>query len=175
MGKQAKKKQKTDGQGKTQKNHNRATRGVNTKRRACVWETRQENCKDKDGNPAVKTVKVTYPNNTQWDWTLLYDAVPDEEGVTRLMRRKPEKQKPLPAPFNELLNDNWDEDLAQYAEEQHAGIDKSSIGGGRFRFEVFREEYDRQTGKNRKKVLLTMDSPRNTYVPKSKKGFRKKR
>ena len=176
MGKQAKKKQKSESEAKGQKTHNRATRGINTSRRPCVWETRQEKYKDSDGNDAVRTVNVNYPNNTQWDWSLMYDAVPDEDGVMRLMRRKPEKQKPLHVPFNELLNDSWEEDLAQYAEEKSAGINRTPLGAGRFQFEVFREEYNPMTSKNERKVLLTVDSPRNMHVAVGKKqGFSRKK
>jgi len=176
MGKQAKKKQKTEAQSKGQKTHNRATRGVNTKRKQIVWETRQETYKDKDGNEKTRMVKVTYPNNLLWDWSRTHDAVVNDDGITQLMRRKPEKQKPLPAPLDTLLDNTWEEDLSQYAEEHSAKVERTPLGNGVFRYEVWRNEYSKMTNKHERCVLLTVDSPRSVHKPiKRKRKFSRKR
>lgn len=174
MGKQAKKKIKSEAQANTQKRHNRATRGCNTKRRPCVWETRQEVYKDEDGNEKTRTIKITYPNNLLWDWSRIYDAVVDNDGVTKLMRRKPAKQKPLPAPLDTLLDDAWEDDLKAYAEEQESAVDRTILGDGRFRYEVWREESSKWTGKPERRVILSVDSSRSVHVKKKKKFSRKR-
>jgi len=177
MGKQAKKKQKSEAQIKGQKRHNKANRGINTKRRPILWETRERVKKDKDGNEVIEQFDVTYPPNILWDWSRIYDAVTDDEGITRLVRRKPEKQKPLPAPLDTLLDDTWEEDLQAYADDHNAGVSKTPVGGGRFTHEVWREEYSPITGKNERRVLLTVAGARSTKVPttKKRKKFSRKR
>lgn len=177
MGKQAKKKQKTEAQAKAQKRHNRGTRGINTKRRPCVWDTRQEIYKDSDGNEKERTVKVTYPPYLQWDWSRIYDAVVDDEGRTRLMRRKPDKQKPLPSPLDTLLEDTWETDLNDYAERHKAKVERTPIGDGIFRYEVWRNEINKRTNKPERKVILAVDSPRSkaTLVKKKKRKFSKRK
>tara|TARA_R100001244_G_scaffold128115_1_gene98972 strand:- start:881 stop:1420 length:540 start_codon:yes stop_codon:yes gene_type:complete len=178
MGKQAKKKQKSDVVGQSQKTHNRATRGVNTSRRLCVWGYEERvTGKDAEGNALTKKVKITYPQNTMWDWTRIYDAVPGNDGVLRLMRRKSEKQKPLQAPFDRLLDDTLDDDIRGYAEDHSAGVERTSIGDGRFQSEVFMEEFCLLTNKKKKRIMLTVVSSSNAHFqkPKNNKKFSRKK
>lgn len=161
-----------------QQNHNSATRGINTKRKLILWERREvvKKSKDEGGAETIEYVDVKYPPNMMWDWTRIYDAVSNNEGVTRLMKRKSDRQKPLQAPLDSLLNNSLDEDIVGYAEEHNARVVRTPLGDGRFRFEVVTEQADFHTNKNKTVVLLTVDGARGTSVPiKRKKFSRKKR
>jgi hypothetical protein len=175
MGKQAKKKAKSETQAAKQNHHNRATRGINTTRKQIVWDTKQEVYKDKDGKEKVRTVDIAYPPNLQWDWSRIYDVVNNDEGVAVLMRRKPEKQKPLPAPLDTLLEDTWELELAEYASENDAKVERTPLGDGRIRHDVWRNEIDPRTLKEkRRKVIFSITSSRKVRIPKRKGKFRKK-
>jgi hypothetical protein len=118
MGKQAKKKAVVGGA--TQKTHNRATRGVNTRKRGALWAIRQRKVKDKDGNESYKEERVYVPPRTLFD--------PWDKN-----RNDPRKAQ---EPFDDLSLD-WREELMHYAGEREAKIGSVSLGDGMFSHRVF--------------------------------------
>lgn len=169
MGKQAKKKQKSDTQAAEQKIHNRATRFSNTKNRQIIWDKK----KRKKENGLEDTYLVTYPPNTQWDWSKIYDAAPDQDGTMRLVRKKSDKQPPLYEPYDMLLED-WEDGIRGYAEQYvNAKIEREQLSNGRFIYTVFQKVKDNKN-KEVKLTLLTIESPRNIHFGGNKK-FRKRR
>lgn len=163
MAKSAKKKKKTETQVAAQRMHNRATKGNNTRNRPCVWETRR--IKDDDGK--YRTDVVEYDSKTKWDWSKIYDAATDQNGVTRLVRKRRDKQPPLYEPFDTLLED-WEEGIRNYAMEWDAQIDRIQLDNGWFRYIVY-QKVERTVF-----TLLTVESPKNIHFGGRKK-FRKRR
>lgn len=157
MGKTAKKKEKSAAQAATQRRHNRATRGNNTKNRPIEWKQ-----------------NVLYNPWLQWDWSRTHDALVDpNDGRTVLVKKKPEKQQPLPEPIDLLLSD-WEDGLRSYALEKDAEIERTPLIDGRYKYTVWKESFDQLRSERSKEVLLTVESPRNLHFGRRKK-FRKKR
>lgn len=163
MAKAAKKKQKTEAQAATQRTHNRATKGNNSRNRPLVWDRRL--VKEDDGTYTKDVVE--YDSKTQWDWMKIYDAATDQQGVTRLVRKKREKQPPLYEPYDTLLED-WEEGIRAFALDWGAQIDRAQLDNGWFRYTVYQK-----AGENTF-TLLTVDSPKNIHFGGRKK-FRKRR
>jgi hypothetical protein len=127
MGKQAKKKVKSDAQMSKQKRHNRATRGMNTKKRGAVWAIRRYKAKEKNEDGEMveveRSYEVTIPPGTLWDpWD-------------------PNKNDPRKAtePYDALHLD-WREEMMEYAADNNARIGKISLGNGEFLYRVFQGE-----------------------------------
>jgi hypothetical protein len=164
MGKQAKKKQKTEGTAKDQQRHNRATRYSCSKNRPIVWDRAVM----QDGD----IYEVLLPPNTQWDWSRTHDAVTVDDGTTKLM---PKKQPNLYEPFDTLLDDFGD-NLRGFAEFHKAKIERDVVREGYFKYTVYREIVDhmRPKGKGRE-TLLTVDSSQNLNVGSPRRRRRRKR
>lgn len=123
MGKQAKKKQKSEAQSGNQKNHNRATRGINSKRRGAVWSIKRYKAKDEDGKEVERKHYVTIPVGTLWDpWD------PNKND-----RRKATE------PFDSLHLD-WREQMMEYAADNNARVGQIELGDGRFLYRVYQGE-----------------------------------
>ena len=129
MGKQAKKKQKSETQVQGQQRHNRATRGMNTRRRGTLWAVREVPKRDKkgvvqkdeDGNVLVQTYNVYVPPRVGWD---IWD------------KAKNDPKKAL-EPFDSLHLD-WREEMMEFAADNNARIGKIDLGEGVFLYRVFR-------------------------------------
>jgi hypothetical protein len=140
MGKQAKKKQKPAGT--VQKNHNRATRGINTKKRGALWSIRRRTVKDKDGNEVEKVERVHVPPRTLFD--------PWDKN-----RNDPKRAQ---EPFDDLALD-WREELMHYAGERGAKIGTVSLGDGMFSHRVF---YGKNAAEPRELLLEVFSSKQLT-------------
>jgi hypothetical protein len=154
MGKQAKK--KVDVLGKTtNKRHNKATKGSNTRRQGPVWSHRQKllkdskgkTLKDDDGNDRFETYQVRVPHRAQWD--------PFDK-----QRYGDYAQEP----FDSLQLD-WVEELTEYALEKSAKLGSISLGDGRFLHRVF---YGDNIEKP-KQVLLEVASSKRLIINKGPK------
>ena len=119
MGKQAKKKQKTDAQKNQQKHHNPNTRGINTKKQGALWARRSYKEKNEEGIEVTKTYDVRVPVGT------LYN--PFDKG--RYSDHAPE-------PFDALQLD-WREELMHYAAEVDAKIGSVDLGNGQYSHRVY--------------------------------------
>jgi hypothetical protein len=143
MGKQAKKKQKTDAQASKQRRHNRNTRGINTKKKGALWAIRSFKTKE-DGVEVTKTYEVRVPPGT------LYN--PFDRG-----RYSEHAQEPFDA-----LQLEWREELMHYAAENDAKIGSIDLGNGQYLHRV----YYGDTVKNPDSVLLEIQSARKFLVEK---------
>lgn len=67
MGKQAKKKEKSDVQSNNQRRHNSSTRGINGKKRGPLWAIRSFKTKNEDGKEVTETYEVRVPYRARWN------------------------------------------------------------------------------------------------------------
>ena len=151
MGKQAKKKVKTsDG---NQKTHNKATRGINTRRRGATWAIRRYKAKDSEGNEVERNHIVTVPVNTLWDpWD------PNKNDSRKA-------QEPYDA-----LHLDWRHEMMEYAADNNARIGKLDLGDGVFLYRVFQGE---NVGKP-DKVFFELQSKRKFVDVRAAKKVRKR-
>lgn len=149
--------------------HNPATRYSNSRHKPCVWESYK--VKDSEVGKYVRE-DITYPSDTQWDWSRIFDAVRDDEGVTRLMPKKNNRLRGLDKPFDTLLDD-WEEGLKAFADRHDAQIERFPLTSGRFEYEVYRK-YINSDGDRDKEVLFTFTSPKSIYVRRRRKKFNKR-
>jgi len=122
VGKQAKKKTKSDSVLSKQKRHNPSTRGMNTKKRGALWAIRSYKVKDEDGNEEERTYRIHVPPRT------LYD--PFDKG------RYSDKAS---EPFDALSLD-WRHELQQWACEIGAKVGNIKLPDGRYRYVVYSGE-----------------------------------
>lgn len=163
MGKQAKKSEKSDAKTENQQRHIRATRYTCSKRRHFVWESVQKN---------GDVHEVTYPYNTQWDWSLTHDAVKLEDGITKLMIKKPRPN--LWEPFDRLMDD-WTDNLMGFVEYHKAKVNREILDNGRFRYIVYVNYIDGSAPKGKaREVLLTVESSKNLNFGSSRRRRKKK-
>jgi len=121
MGKQAKKKQKADTQSANQQNHNRASRGMNTRKRGALWALRRFKTKDSEGKEVERSLRIEVPPGTLYD---PWDA------------NKNDPRKAI-EPFDALHLD-WREEMMHYAADNDARIGKISLDNGEFLYRVFK-------------------------------------
>ena len=162
MGKQAKKKQKGEEQAANQQRHNRATRGINTRRRGATWAKRQRKTKDKEGNEVIETYRIEVPPRTYWDpWD----------------QNKNDRKKAV-EPFDALHLD-WRHEMMEYVAEKNetrrqgekkVRIGKLELGNGVFLYRVFKGENVTEPDE----VLFELQSTRKFVDVREKKGRRKK-
>lgn len=146
MGKQAKKKQKSEAQAAGQKTHNRATRGINTKRKGALWARRFVKSKDEEGNEVELPYDIFVPPRTMWD---PWDRSRNDE------RRTDE-------PFDSLHLD-WREEMMHYAAEINAHIGRLPLGDGVFLYRVYYGNNPREP----KEVLFEVESSRSFTLERS--------
>jgi hypothetical protein len=165
MGKQAKKKTKSDSQASNQKNHNRATRGINTRRRGATWAIRKYKAKvkDEDGKEVEveKTLRIEVPPRTFWDpWD----------------QNKNDRNKAV-EPYDALHLD-WRHEMMEYVAEKNENllegekklrIGKLDLGNGTFLYRVFQGENVTEPDK----VFFEIESSRKFVDVREKKRRRK--
>lgn len=140
MGKQAKKKEKSEAQLKGQKKHNRNTKGINTKKQGSLWAIRH--FKDDDGK--LQTYEVRVPHDTKWDpWD-----------KSRYSPRAPE-------PFDSFQLD-WREELTHYANEHEAKIGSVELPDGYYAHRV----YFGESAENPEVVLVEVQSSKKLLIEK---------
>ena len=160
MGKQAKKKQKSDAQNANQQHHNRATRGINTRKRGSVWAIRKYKLKDKEGKvvkdkegkDVERSLEVMVPPRT------LYDPWDQNKNDPRKAAE----------PFDSLHLD-WREEMMHYAADNNARIGRIVLDNGEFLYRVFQGENVDEPDK----VFFEMQSARKFVDVRSKKRRRK--
>lgn len=138
MGKQAKKKLKTETQVSGQKHHNKATRFMNTKKKGVLWAIRQvpirnkrgQVQKDEEGNVKTREHKVYVPPRTGWDY---WD------------KSKNDAEK-AQEPFDALHLD-WRQEIMEFAADNSAKIARIDQGDGVFLYQVYRDEPVGEDGK----------------------------
>lgn len=153
MGKQAKKKQKTEAQAAKQKVHNRATRGINTRKRGALWAKRRFKTKDAEGNEVERTYNIYVPPGTMWD---------------PFNPNKMDPKRNPPEPFDALHLD-WAEELTHYAMDMEAKIGRLAVGEGMFLYRVYKGENIDEPDE----VLLEVQSPRKFVHFKGKQKKKK--
>jgi len=151
MGKQAKKKDKSDAQAAKQKHHNKATRGINTRRRGVLWSLRQRRVKDKEGNEEIRTEKVYVEPNTMYD---PFDKAKNDPSIAH-------------EPFDALHLD-WREHIMHYVADNEARMETINLGNETFLYRVFKET----PGGNRE-VLFEVQSAKKFII--ERKARRTKR
>lgn len=157
MGKQAKKKQKTETQAKTQKNHNSNTRGVNTKKRGPLWSIRQVPIrdkkgavqKDKDGNVLTTEHRIEVPVGARYDMFSKID-------------------KNAPEPFDSLALD-WRQEIMEFAADNNARIARIDVGDGVFLYQVYRDEPNDSGVGTYRKVFFEIQSDKRLTLEKQRK------
>lgn len=143
MGKQAKKKNKTAAQTESQKRHNKATRGINTKKQGALWALRPFKTKDEDGKEITAVEEIRVPPGTQWN---PFDS-------TRYSEYAPE-------PFD-ALQLNWVEELNHYAIENEAKLDTVNLANGNFLHRVVKES---KNPDEPDEILMSVESPRKLMI-----------
>lgn len=147
MGKQAKKKNKTEAQVASQRRHNRATRGINTKKQGALWAIREYKVeqKNEDGKKEVvtETEEVRVP----------YDAMWNPFDSSRYSEFAPE-------PFD-ALQLNFVEELQHYAVENEAKLDTLTLDNGRYLHRVIKES---KNPDDPDEVLLQIESSRKLMM-----------
>lgn len=150
MGKQAKKKQKTEAQVKGQKRHNSATRGINTKKRGPTWSIRQVAIrnkkgvvqKDEHGKVLTEEVHIQVPIGVGFDMFGKYD-------------------ENSPEPFDALALD-WRQEIMEYAADIGAKVGKIDKGNGIGLYRVYRGDNIYQPDE----LYLEVESPKRFTLEK---------
>lgn len=126
MGKQAKKKQKSENL--KQHRHNSKTRGINSTKRGPVWAMRERLSKRKvlDDDGKEKTEEYTERYNVTVPVGTLYDPFDKTKN----------DPKRASEPFDALHLD-WKLEMMEYAAENNARIGSIDIGDGSFLYRVF--------------------------------------
>lgn len=164
MGKQAKKKEKTEAQAAKQRRHNRATRGINTTKRGVVWARRSFKSKDKDGKEIIDEYEVIIPPRTYWD---PWDKNKNDKGRAQ-------------EPFDALHLD-WREEMVHYIADANAikekteekmRIGKIDLGDGEYLYRVYKgDNIDKP-----KEVLFEIQSRRKLILERhSQRRIRRKK
>lgn len=161
MGKQAKKKQKTEAQLKGQKRHNAGTRGVNTKKLGALWAIRQvplrnkkgEVKKDDEGNVLTREVEVRVPVDAGYDMFAKYD-------------------KNSPEPFDSCTLD-WRQEVMEFCADNGARVAKIDKGDGVFAYRVYRDEPNPKGKGMIRNVLFEIESTKRFTLEKERKPVRK--
>lgn len=148
MGKQAKKKEKSEAQAQRQKRHNKATRGMNTKKRGVLWATRQRKVKDEEGNEVIQNYGVYVPPGVGYD---PFDKQKNDPSAAQ-------------EPFDALHLD-WREQAMYYMAEENARVDKTDLGDGVFLYRFYRES----PGGNKEVLFEVQSSKKFVFEPKKRR------
>lgn len=149
MGKQAKKKEKTETQASNQKRHNRNTKGINTKNQGSLWSIRLRKTKE-DGKEVIKTYEVRVPPHTLFN--------PDDRMRTA---------DNAPEPFDSFQLD-WREELVHYAADNEAKLGSITLDNGSYLHRV----YVGDNVENPDKILIELQSSKKLIL--EKKGPRRR-
>ena len=149
MAKQSKKKQKTETQATNQRNHNKSTRGINSKKKGALWALRQYKTKE-DGKEVTKTREVRVPCRTLFN---PFDRQRNSEHAAE--------------PFDALSLD-WREELVIYAAEMNARLGSVDNKNGTYVHRVYRGE----TVNKPDEILLELESSKKLIL--EKKGPRRR-
>lgn len=162
MGKQAKKKVKSDSQSENQRRHNKATRGINTNKKPVLFDRRYRKVEE-DGKEIIEYQDITVSPYTQWD---PFDR-----------KRNGEYAEP---PFD-LLRRDWRRDFIHYHAEHDHVIDSNGIPrkvrignitlpNGRYLHRIYYGE----SVKNPEGVILEVESSKKLIFKKKKRRKNKK-
>lgn len=160
MGKQAKKKQKTDAQASGQKRHNKATRFMNTKKRGVLWSIRQVAVRDKkgsvvkddDGNVETREHKIYVPPRTGWDF---WD------------KNKNDADKAV-EPYDALHLD-WRQEIMEFAADNNARIGTINKADGMFLTRVYKGDNVYQP----KELFFEVESSKPFVIERERRKVRK--
>lgn len=129
-----------------QKNHNKATKGVNSRKRGPLWAVRRAIVRNKKtGEEREVSYQIRVPHNT------LYN--PELVG-----------RKNLPEPFDALKLD-WVDELAHYLANSSYKLYRETIDEGLFEYRVRNEEGD---------LIFSLISSRNAFIENKPRRRRKR-
>ncbi len=124
MGKQAKKKNKSEAEIAKQRRHNRSTKGVNTRKQGSLWALRQHKVKNDENKDVIEIEQIRVP----------YDAMWNPFDSTRYGEYAQE-------PFDSLSL-NWVEEIQHYAIENEAKLDTVTLANGKYLHKVIKQNKD---------------------------------